>query len=222
MKSTAHVLLLSLMLTGCGGGSSNAPDMTEDQASTRGGLTDSSMPASKPETGSFVDSPVSGISYSTDSYSGLTDDNGTFRYLAGEIVEFSIGDLVLGSAVANSTITPLELGTQINGDLNYENNHQDRATNTLRLLQTLDSDSYPENGISISANTASAINTLATNTQGLGSDNSDVVIDFNLEGSAFETQASLIQLLSVATNSGILVSSEKAIAHFKETLMGLE
>lgn len=219
MKSSTHATRISLLattlflLTGCGGSSSSAPDITEEQSSTRGGLT---------ETGSFVDSPVSGISYSTDSYAGLTDDNGTFRYIENEIVEFSIGNLVMGAAVADSTITPLELGTLTNGNLSYESNHQDRATNTLRLLQTLDSDGYPENGISISDSTVAAINELIAvdgvdKTGGVNG-----VIDFNLEETVFETQATLVQLLSAATNTGILVTPEQAIAHFKETLKNLE
>ncbi len=213
------ILLSSVLLTACGGGSSsapNAPDVTEEQSDSRGGLVGQNEEdsAEQSKTGNFVDSPVSGIQYRTSAFSGVTDTAGTFQYNTNEIIEFSIGSLVLGAAVADSTVTPLELGTLNgtleNGELDYQSNHEDRATNTLRLLQTLDSDSYPENGITISDNTRNSINSLVNNN-----------LNFNLNGEAFETQQVLLDLLSLATNTGELVSSEQAVEHFKTTLESL-
>lgn len=206
----------SVLLTGCGGSSSGAPDVTEVQSDSRGGLIEENEEnaVEQVKTGSFVDSPVSGIQYRTSAFSGITDIAGTFQYNPGEIIEFSIGNLILGVAVADSTVTPLELGTLHgsleNGELDYRSNHQDRATNTLRLLQTLDSDSYPENGITISENTRTSINSLVNGS-----------LSFNLSEKEFETQQSLLELLSLATNTGELVSSEQAIEHFKLTLENL-
>ena len=211
------ILLSSVLLSACGGGSSSsAPDITEEQSDSRGGLADQDEEGTteQSKTGNFVDSPVSGIQYRTSTFSGVTDIAGSFEYNTNEIIEFSIGSLVLGAAVADSTVTPLELGTLNgsleNGALDYQSNHQDRATNTLRLLQTLDSDSYPENGITISENTRNSINSIVN-------DN----LNFNLDEEAFETQQSLLDLLSLATNTGELVSSEQAIEHFKTTLESL-
>ena len=211
------ILLSSVLLTACGGGSSSsAPDITEEQSDSRGGLADQDEEGTteQSKTGNFVDSPVSGIQYRTSTFSGVTDIAGSFEYNTNEIIEFSIGSLILGAAVADSTVTPLELGTLNgsleNGALDYQRNHQDRATNTLRLLQTLDSDSYPENGITISENTRNSINSIVN-------DN----LNFNLDEEAFETQQSLLDLLSLATNTGELVSSEQAIEHFKTTLESL-
>lgn len=207
-------LLASVMISGCGSssGSSSAPNVTDEQSDTRGGLTSPSDTQTK--TGSFVDSPVSGISYRTQTYTGLTDNEGTFQYLDNEIIEFSIGEIILGAAIADSTVTPLELGTLIgtlrDGALDYQNNHQDRATNTLRFLQTLDSDSYPDNGISISSTTRSALENLDAD-----------AINFNLEESKFESQQPLVKLVSLTTNTGELVSSEQAVEHFKTTLDSL-
>ncbi len=211
------ILLSSVLLTGCGGGgSSSAPDITEPQADLRGGLADQNEDntVEQSKTGSFVDSPVSGVQYKTSTFTGTTDIAGTFQYNTNEIIEFSIGNLTLGAAIADNTVTPLELGTLNgslqDGDLDYQNNHQDRATNTLRLLQTLDSDSYPDNGITISENTRISINSLVSNT-----------INFNLTGAEFENQQALIDLLSLATNTGELVSAEQAVEHFKTTLDSL-
>lgn len=211
------ILLSSVLLTGCGGGgSSSAPDITEPQADLRSGLTDQNEDSTveQSKTGSFVDSPVSGVQYKTSTFTGITDVAGTFQYNTNEIIEFSIGHLTLGAAIADNTVTPLELGTLhgslLDGELNYKNNHQDRATNTLRLLQTLDSDSYPDNGITISENTRISINSLVNST-----------INFNLAGEEFETQQALIDLLSLATNTGELVSAEQAVEHFKATLDSL-
>ncbi|OUS06015.1 hypothetical protein A9Q81_04580 [Gammaproteobacteria bacterium 42_54_T18] len=211
------ILLSSALLTGCGGGgSSSAPDTSEEQADSRGGLVNQNEEntVEQSKTGNFIDSPVSGIRYKTLTFTGVTDTSGTFQYSTNEIIEFSIGSLTLGAAIADSTVTPLELGTLSgslqDGELDYQNNHQDRATNTLRLLQTLDSDSYPDNGISISENTRFSINSLVNNT-----------INFNLAGDAFETQQALLDLLSLATNTGELVSAKQAIEHFKTTLESL-
>jgi len=214
------ILLSSVLLTACGGdNSSSAPDVadiTEAQSDSRGGLVDQNEDntAEQSKTGSFVDSPVSGIQYRTSTFSGVTDIAGTFQYNTNDIIEFSIGSLILGAAVANSTVTPLELGTLNgslkNGELDYQSNHQDRATNTLRLLQTLDSDSYPENGITISENTRDSINSIVNGN-----------LNFNLDEEDFETQQTLLDLLSLATNTGKLISSEQAIEHFKTTLESL-
>jgi len=211
------ILLFGVLLTACGGGSSSrAPDITEEQADSRGGLVSQNDEGATElsKTGNFVDSPVSGIQYRTSTFSGVTDIAGTFQYHTNEIIEFSIGNLVLGAAIADSIVTPLELGTLNgslqDGELDYQSNHQDRATNTLRLLQTLDSDSYPDNGITLSENTRISINSLVNNT-----------IVFNLNGDEFETQQALLDLLSLATNTGELVSAEQAVEHFKTTLESL-
>ena len=211
------ILLSSVLLAGCGGGSSSGtPDVNEEQADSRGGLVNQNEEGAieQSKTGNFVDSPVGGIQYKTSTYVGVTDSAGTFQYNTNEIIEFAIGSLTLGAAIADSTVTPLELGTLNgslqDGELDYQNNHQDRATNTLRLLQTLDSDSYPDNGISISENTRISINSLVNST-----------INFNLAGDEFEAQQALLDLLSLATNTGELVSAEQAIEHFKTTLESL-
>ena len=90
------------------------------------------------QSAQFIDSAVAGLSYECQSSGngGLTDANGYFNYVTGDTCTFSIGETVLGSAQITGTTTPRTL-TTVEPDL----------SNILRLLQTLDTDADPENGI---------------------------------------------------------------------------
>ena len=108
----------STLFIGCGGGGSSSTSEDDTQ------------------TGTFVDAPVQGLSYTTATQSGVTDVSGHFKYKSGETVTFKIGNLVLGSVNAKKTITPLTLGG--NTDLNTIGT---KATNIARILQSLDDNS---------------------------------------------------------------------------------
>ena len=60
-------------------------------------------------TGVFYDSPVEGLSYETQTLSGMTNDKGEFEYREGETVTFSVGGLVLGSARGSERVTPADI-----------------------------------------------------------------------------------------------------------------
>ena len=63
-----------LLLGGCGGG---------------GNSSNAVVPGVEPVlTGYFTDSAVEGLTYKTDTQSGVTDLNGAFTYQAGETVVF--------------------------------------------------------------------------------------------------------------------------------------
>ncbi|MBF0186058.1 MAG: putative Ig domain-containing protein, partial [Magnetococcales bacterium] len=154
-------------------------------------------------SGLFLDSKVVNISYVTKNaqgtvtHSGVTDSNGAFLYdAATDVVSFAIGGISLGSATAGSVITPVNL---------VGSNNLNAITNQLRLLQTLDSDANPENGISLSNAVLSA---------SLGKS-----LDFNLGGVLFGKAAS--SYLSNINVSNPLVSAERAWQHFLGTLSGL-
>jgi hypothetical protein len=83
-----------LLINGCGGGS--------------GGSSDEEV-----LTGRFLDSACAGLSYSTESRSGITNANGEFTYLAGETVVFGLGDLDFPAVTAAHILTPLENGRPI-------------------------------------------------------------------------------------------------------------
>lgn len=108
---------LSIGFVGCGGGG--------------GGSSAPTTAVTK--TGTFVDSPVEGLSYKTATLSGFTDNQGRFQYKDGETVTFKIGNLVIGSVIGANQITPLTL----NGE-NDLNNISIKAAGLARLLQTLD------------------------------------------------------------------------------------
>ncbi len=87
-------------------------------------------------TGTFIDSEVEGVKYVTSSgVEGYTNKKGEYKYNDGDEVEFFINDLKLGSAKAEKLTTVF--------DLEY-------PTQTALLLQTLDTDGNPNNGIQIS------------------------------------------------------------------------
>lgn len=110
------LLSLSLFMLGCG-------DSTD-------------TPSDGTKTGVFIDSPVEGLHYLTPTQSGYTNAKGEFRYRSGEIIKFSLGNLMLGEIQAKSMITPLSLCGE--DDLN---NIGTKATNIARVLQTLNQNS---------------------------------------------------------------------------------
>lgn len=124
----ASLVPLVIALSGCLGDSSNEDNDT-------GGA----------RTGVFVDSPVSGLDYMGSSANeGVTNAKGEFSYSDGESISFAIGGLALGSAVGQEVLTPLSL---VEGAMSAEDQ---RVTNMLVLLQSLDVDGNLNNGIQIS------------------------------------------------------------------------
>ncbi|WP_193771107.1 putative Ig domain-containing protein [Candidatus Magnetaquicoccus inordinatus] len=180
------------------------------------------LPAPKLNTshGVFLDSAVAGIRYQTATLSGITDANGGFSFKEGETVTFSIGGIVIGSANMRSSksglpiVTPTLLAEAASAS---EEVRYNVATNMIRLLQTLDSDGDPGNGISIQISEESMKAALGTEK-----------LDLSRSVSEFEQQiegnSALVQLLkeSTAASEGQLVAEEKAWQHYQQTLTALE
>ncbi|HET7793389.1 MAG TPA: carboxylesterase family protein [Rhizobacter sp.] len=109
-------------------------------------------------SGTFVDSPVSGLDVAgTVSPATTTDGSGRFSYQPGETLSFSIGNLALGSAPGASVLTPLSVTAGASAATDR------RVTNKLVLLQTIDADGDLNNGIQISAAIRSAVSAQALN-----------------------------------------------------------
>ena len=176
------VTLVAGALGGCGG---NGGDGNTDNASQ----------------GLFVDAPVSGLEYTSGTFSGITGPNGEFSFLPGEQVEFFIGDIALGMATGDTVVTPLDLFSDAT-DVN-----DPRVINLLRLLQTLDVDGIPDNGIVI---------TPETREQAV-----DISIDFSVPIADFAGNPELLNLLGAVTNVSELVDAPAAIAHFQQTMAAL-
>jgi len=65
--------------------------------------------SSAPATVSGIFANVSGMGYSSATTSGTTGAKGTFSYVAGNTVKFTVGDIVIGQDSGGSLITPLNL-----------------------------------------------------------------------------------------------------------------
>ncbi len=180
LSKSAIIAPVFLVIVGCGGASDDGDPAASGDTSF---------------TGALIDSPVSGVSYATDTLSGLTSSSGQFEYKAGETVTFSIGDIVLGSNKGQVTITPLDL-------LNTNTVNDDAVVNMLRLLQTLDDDGMPSEGIEI---------TSTTRNNALG-----VTIDFNQTITSFENDTSVTGLTQAP-----LVEAAGAISHFEGSLSAI-
>ena len=144
-------------------------------------------------TGQFIDSPVQGLRYLSASFSGSTNASGEFQYRIAESTEFFAGSLSLGRFHNNAYITPFSSNTN--------SADRDKAKNTLRLLQSLDDDSIPENGIDI----RSAI----ANDQ----DETLADIDLNALVSTFGSDTEHQQILSQLTNTSAFVPLQDALNH---------
>jgi len=144
-KLALSFLLLATLATttACSGGGSSSPAASIDNSFT----------------GVFVDAPVEGLNYQTETLSGITDENGTFKYHVGETVTFMIGDLMLGSAPGSDIMTPIDL---VPGAVNETD---PTVTNICRLLQSLDWDGDLSNGIMITNTMRSTISKMIDFTQ---------------------------------------------------------
>jgi len=122
VRTLASITLLTMI--GCGGGDSSS---SSDQSLVSG----LSQQDSKLINGQFIDGPVSGLNYICSSgISSVTDGNGAFSCLVGDIITFRVGNVLLGSAMAASVITPVSLYPK----------DSISATRVAQLLQTLDDD----------------------------------------------------------------------------------
>jgi len=150
-------LVSALVLAGCDGQSS-------DSATTVSTSTEAS-------TGSFIDAAVEGLEYETTSgITGKTNEHGQFKYQIGDEVEFRIGRLVLGSTEVSEDglVTPVNLTEGFSyssvdlHQLMMDGQLQPQTTLMLRLLQSMDEDKNPENGIKISGAIRSSLNQAET------------------------------------------------------------
>lgn len=193
MKFSKHLIMLAaasvvgVSLWGCGGGSAGSTTIA------------TSTPAVTTSTGTFVDSAVIGINYTTATQSGKTNARGEFSYLPGEAITFSIGNVQLPAVTANTTVTPLDIAKT--NDVNHQ-----VVNNILVLLQSLDEDGDPSNGITIPTGAAGQ---------------ATLPISFDVSPAAFAFDPAVIKLV---TSSGsvtkVLVSESVAKSHFQDTLNG--
>lgn len=198
MNKALLVSLCVLPLFACGGGGSES-STTPSSTSTQDIIdnTNTSVDSVTTYTGIFVDSAVEGLSYSTESQSGITNEKGEFTYQLEENVIFSIGGINFPATPVKNIITPLDM-------FNTSNINTPEVVNVLRLLQSLDTDGLPENGIQISEQ----VRELAEL----------VTVDFT--SNTFEQVVeSLVQMSGNVHQQ--LITEDTAIYHFQTTLTAL-
>ena len=184
------LFILGLMQTSCGGGGSgdaknvDAPPIITQATPTL-------------YMGVFLDSAVEGLNYATTTQTGITNNSGEFIYQLNETVMFSIGNIQFPEVLANSIMTPLDIYVT-------DNINQVSVVNMLRLLQSLDEDGEPENGIKVPA----IAHDLADNLK----------VDFS--SSEFDNQVADLIVMSGGINQQ-LITAEDAIYHFENTLNAL-
>ncbi|MGA1867674.1 MAG: hypothetical protein ACMUJM_03905 [bacterium] len=161
-------------------------------------------------TGVFRDSPVQGLYYECGCKTGITDSEGQFEYEVGQECMFYIGNdrygILLGTGIPSSIMTPVDL------DPNASDETNSVVKNITSLLLTLDADANANNGIVIS----DAAREKASNP------NCPCNLNFHQTATAFQSDPNTALLLAYfGTDSGssILVSSDTAESHLKNTLL---
>ena len=196
--------LILLLLAGCGGGSGDSGDSGEDNV---GSSSDSTEQPSQSNLlqGVFVDSPVAGLAYETSTQSGVTGADGSFVYDSGEWVTFFLGTQRIGDVRGQAVVTPLDLMGP------YSRINDNDVTNLARLLQTLDQDGNPENGISLDAQTILIAEKYS--------------FDFTKTPTAFAGSAAVNGMLSELNQAGVLAggprtlrTTEEARGHLRRTI----
>lgn len=160
-------------------------------AALAGCFGDGDLPVSE---GVLLDSTVDGVSYvGSLGSAGVTANGGKYSYVGGETITFKVGGMELGRAVGAGTLTPADF-VGANGALS------EHARRVLRVLQTLDENNDPSDGITITAAMRAAI------TQKINLANAD--------------DASILSAVKQARPAAVaLVTEEAALGHFAQTLV---
>ena len=165
---------LAFLLVGCGSSSNSNTSPT---------------PTPSPKVGIFKDAPVDGLKYSSKTFDGFTQNGGKFNYLESESINFYIGNVLLGSSKGADIITPVDI---VNG---ASDTTDIKVQNILRLLQSLDSDNNPDNGIMLPDSARNAYYSKSVD---------------------LESEAFLNDFITVINPNEILIDSDSAIEHFNK------
>lgn len=115
----------------------------------------------------------------------------------GEVVSFTVGNIQIGEVKGKEIITPIDFVE--NGDLNNQ-----KVRNIASFIQSLDSDSSPENGITISLETKNAL--------------TDKNLDFTSDNFYLDLNNLLNELNVLNSSSLSVVSANDAAQHLAITL----
>ncbi len=178
--------------------SSSSDSSVSSSAVSSQAVSSSSSSSTVALTGVFIDSAVAGISYQTTpgNFSGVTSATGQYQYAEGDTVVFSLGELTFPAVTAKGMLTPVDIAEAAHaGDTTAA---ETTKINILRLLQSLDKDGDPSNGIQIT----------------------ETVSDqFKVSGLPSVTSANFeSEVVSFLPIGVTLVSETEALAHFAGSL----
>lgn len=164
------------------------------------GLVGCSSNTNPATTGVLYDSAVSGVKYrSSLGPSGVTDASGAFAYQPGDPVTFKVGGITLGTVAASEKL-PL---TALDGGQLTQ-----KVANMARLLQTLDTDGNPENGIELLPGIHDALK--------------DSALDLSIADSAMDTALNgVVQSLAAGGINRQVRNRAEALEHLESTLTGV-
>ncbi len=151
-------LLLSVItaavLAACGGDGSSTDSSS---GGTGNGGNGGTSVAPKAVTGVFLDAAVEGLEYAVgpNGVRSLTDAAGTFSYQPGDQLCFFVGKTALGCVKGGAKLTLT--------DFEADGAMSQRVVNMARLLQSLDADGDPDNGIQLDAAARDALKAVALN-----------------------------------------------------------
>ena len=94
-------------------------------------------------TAYYIDSAVAGVNYRCGSQEGITGEYGEFTFEVGQSCTFYLGDMELRG---------VDAGVLVDGESVYETDVE-----IARILQSLDSDGNPDNGITIDEDIIAAL-----------------------------------------------------------------
>ena len=195
MTKTMRLMALGLsvvVFTGCSAVDDLIDEYGDDQEEEYQGYQDdgdTSGGGTNPATGIayYIDSAVSGVNYKCGSKEGITGSFGEFTFEVGSSCTFYLGDMELRG---------VDAGLLVNGENVYETD-----VKIARILQSLDNDGDPSNGITIEATTVQALAE-----EGISS--------------LPTSEAEMDEMLAViAANGGTEVSEDDAAVHMLTTLL---
>ena len=203
-------IVVMLILTGCGGGSSSTAPSTNAPSTN----------APSTQTGYLIDSYVDGVEYFLNgTYTGLTNNGGSFSYHDNDTITFKIGEVEIGYVASVSSDNRVTLQDICGVARNWSDYPQ--VINIATFLQSLDDDNYPKNGINIS----SSIRQLFTEPLKLKElDYSEIVVLIKNAGKAVRSKVNVqshIEYVMLSAGITPIILDEYTIPPYYDSKVGL-
>lgn len=148
--------------------------------------------------GVFLDSPVEGLIYRTETQEGITNAAGEFKFEEGEEVSFFVGAIKIGEAIGKDFLSPIDIAITPNASINSP-----EVKNIAAFLQSLDTDKNADDGIQISAEAVDALS----------------VSEINFRNPIIQLLGELVMEINKSTLADLkVVLPEVAAQHLAQTL----